>query len=151
MRYLEKYYPGRRHGTVNNLVGAAVGVLVYGGASYGFGYAQNKYREKASLFGVPADLLTGAVLTGASALGLLGHGTIGHLGHDIGKAGVGAFFHTLGAGHGGAASGLTRAVVPKNQVSKLRAAVPSATILGEIPKAPHGDFLKPGDLAVLAR
>lgn len=151
MRYLEKYYPGRKGGKVNTLVGATVGALVYGGASYAFGYAQNRYRERASLFGVPADLLTGAVLTGASAFGLLGRGAIGHLGHDVGKAGIGAFFHTLGAGHGGTASGLTRAVVPKGDVHKLKAAVPNATILGELPKAPHGDFLKPNDLSVLSR
>lgn len=156
-KYLEKVYHkvGGRAGSKGSKVFHALGsAAVYGGASYGFGYLQNRYREKASVMGVPADLLAGV---GLSALSLgcdvMGKsGALSALSRDVGHAGLGAYFHTLGAGHGAKASGVTRLLL-KNpaQLAKARQAVPDAEVLGAIPAAPHGDFLSPAELAEMAK
>jgi hypothetical protein len=152
MSYLDRMSPfrGRKAHAVFSEVG---GLAVYGGASYGFGYLQNRYRERASVAGVPADLAAGAGLSAISLIGdLLGwHGGMMAFTRDVGRAGVGSFMHTLGAGHGGGASGMTRVLVHSKDVAKVRAALPNATILGEISKAPPGALLSTGELLDLAR
>lgn len=146
MSYLAKL---KQHGIVKNLTTAAV----YAGASYGFGYIQNAYRSKAHVMGVPLDLAAGigfkAVSLGASMLGM-GSGFAPHL-DTIGNAGIGAFFHTLGAGHGAQKAGVKRLLVNEADMVKAKAALPNATILGDLGKAPKGDFLSAKDLAALAR
>ena len=139
----------KKKGVVPSLVEAAE----YVGASYGFGYLQNRYREKASLMGVPADLLAGVGLKAAAlAADVMGKsGGVACLASTVGNAGLGAYFHTLGAGHGAQASGVKRLLISDKDVAKARAALPNATILGEIPKAPHGDFLSAAELAEMAR
>lgn len=127
----------------------------YFGASYAFGYVQNKYREKASVAGIPADLVVGG-LSKAVAIGMDLWGStkmatgMAPFANVIGNAGIAAFGHTLGAGAGAKASGVRRLLISESDVAKAKAALPNATILGEIPKAPHGDFLSSRDLASMA-
>jgi hypothetical protein len=150
-KYLQRLYPGAKRSIVD--------IAVYGGASYAFGYVENRYREKASVMGVPASLAAGVALTAGSLLStFVGGGRIGGLVHkivpyaqDIGLAGLGAYFHTLGAGKGAQHSGVARIMVDQKDVAKVKAVVPKSTLLGEIPAAPHGDFLSSRDLANLAR
>jgi hypothetical protein len=148
MSYLDRIYRGRKH-----IVSEVVETAEYAGASYGFGYLQNRYREKASVMGVPADLLAGVGLK-VVALGceILGTGrAIAPHASIIGNAGVGAYFHTLGAGAGAKAAGIKRILIPEGDVEKAKKALPNATILGDLGKAPHGDFLSIDELAKLAR
>jgi hypothetical protein len=131
----------------------AVPTATYAGASYGFGYLQNRYRDKASVMGVPADLLAGVGFKALAIAGtLLGKGRkfVPHL-DTVGNAGIGAYFHTLGAGHGAQKSGVKRVLVSDGDVKKVLAVSPNATVLGAIPKAPHGDYLSAQELANLAR
>jgi hypothetical protein len=125
----------------------------FAAASYGFGYLQNRYRQKAQMFGVPADLLAGVAFKAAS-LGShvfgVGHALAPHL-DIVGNAGVGAFFHTLGAGHGAKASGVKRLLVGDADLEKVKKVLPNPEIIGAIGKAPHGDFLSASELAALAR
>ncbi len=134
-------------------VASAVTLVEYGAASYGLGYVKNRWRDKAHVKGVPVDLAGGIVLKLASLamqLSNKGTGLAPHL-DTVGNAGVGAFFHTLGSSHGAAASGLRRLLIPASDVAKAKAALPNATILGEIPKAPPGDYLSSADLQRMAR
>ena len=146
MGYLDKYHHSKR-GTARGVVEA----VEYAALSYGFGYAQNRYREKASLFGVPADLLAGGVMKAMALFGGKYLKGAHSLVDTAANAGIGAFFHTMGAGHGGKKSGLSRVVVPAGDVDKVKKAVPSATILGDIPKQTQGAFLSTRDLAELSR
>ena len=135
------------------LVANAVETAEFAGASYAFGYLQNKYRGKAQMFGVPADLLAGVAFKAAS-LGShvfgVGHALAPHF-DIIGNAGVGAFFHTLGAGHGAKASGVKRLLVGDADLEKIKKVLPNPEVIGAIGKAPHGDFLSASELAALAR
>lgn len=151
--YLDRLYPGRRHGTGHEVFKAALDVAEYGGASYAFGYLQNRYRERASVMGVPLDLAAGAGLTAAALLCDLKGWCSGlvPIVRNVGHAGVGAYFHTMGAGHGAKASGVKRLLVHEKDVGKVKAVLPDATVLGAIPRAPHGDFLSASELAALAR
>lgn len=156
-KYLEKVYRkvgGKSHGKGHKVFNALGSAAVYGGASYAFGYLQNRYRERASVMGVPADLLAGGALSAVS-LGceLMGKtGALSALARDVGNAGIGAFFHTLGAGRGAHAAGVTRLLL-KNpaQLAAAKKAVPDAEVLGSIQPAPHGDFLTPAELAEMAK
>lgn len=156
MNYLEKIYPGRKGSFTNELARTAVDAAIFGGASFGYGYVQSRYREKASIMGVPADLAAGVGLTALSFLGDwygVG-GVVGGLSHTtkmVGLAGIGSYFHTLGSGHGAQKSGVRRIAVHAKDVGKAKSALPNSTVLGEIPKAPHGDFLSPAQLDALAR
>lgn len=132
----------------------------YFGASFLAGYAQNKYRDKASVAGVPVDLAAGGALK-LLGLGvdLLGGGkwnrgwraTVHSQAHILGNVGLAAFGHTLGAGLGASQSGVTRVLVEKKDVAKVKAAIPGAVVIGEIPKAPPGDYLSASQLAEMAR
>jgi len=152
LKAIDRYHHHRtdKHGHV---VPHLVEMVEYGGASYLFGYLQNRLGERASVMGVPADLLAGVVLKGAALAGdLMGaSGGLSALANNVGNAGIGAFFHTLGAGHGSKSAGLKRVLVHESDVPKVKAAIPTATILGAIGKPPHGDFLSPAQLAALAR
>lgn len=153
--YLDKLSLGRKGSFTHALSRTAVDAAVFGGASFGYGYLMNRYREKAHIKGVPADLAAGI---GFTALSFLGDwygvgGVVGGLSHAtkmVGLAGIGAFCHTLGAGRGSQHSGVARVMVKKGDIPKVKAAVPGSTILGEIPKAPHGDFLSAAQLDRLA-
>lgn len=156
-KYMSKVYHkagGRSYGKSYKVVNALGSAAVYSAASYGFGYMQNRWRERASVYGVPADLLAGVGLSAAS-LGceLMGKaGALSALARDVGHAGLGAYFHTLGAGKGAKDSGVTRLLL-KNpaQLAKAKAAVPDAEVLGAISAAPHGDYLSPAELAEMAK
>lgn len=141
------------HGHADGFAGNLLTTAEYGGASYLFGYLQNAFPGRARIAGVPADLAAGVALKalslGCSMFGVAG-GARPHL-DVVGNAGIGAYFHTLGSGHGFTKSGRTRAVLPAGSANKLRAAVPEATILGVNAKAPAGDLLTSADLAALAR
>lgn len=160
MSYLDKLHFGKKGGVVHAVTSEVVGAGVYAGASYGFGYVQNRYRDKASLWGVPVDLLAGVGLT-AATIGCdlyVGHGKWGKRIHnltpitrDVGRAGFGAYFHTLGAASGAAKSGVKRLLISEADLPKAKAALPNATVLGDIPKAPHGDSLSARDLAEMAK
>jgi hypothetical protein len=103
------------------------------------------------------DLLAGivskVVVLGADLFGANGRMVRGVLPHvnTLGNAAVGAYFHTRGAGYGAQASGVKRLILPAGQVDAVKKAFPSATVLGAIPKAPHGDFLSAAELAEMAR
>lgn len=149
MGYLDRLNP-EKHPITG---GVLLGTVEYAAASFGFGYAKNRWRDKAHVFGVPVDLLTGIVAKTASIAALMTgkfEGAVPHL-DALGNAGVGAYFHTLGAARGAEASGLCRVLIPASDVAKAKAALPNATILGEIPKAPPGDYLSAEDLARMAR
>jgi hypothetical protein len=150
MSYLSKLHSGaKKVGLMHELV--ETGELVGGVAA--FGYLQNRYREKASLWGVPADLAAGAVLK-VAVLGCKYFGKFKrvcpHL-DNLGNAGLAAYAHTLGAGYGAQASGVKRLLISEADVAKAKAALPNATILGDIPKAPHGDYFSSRDLADMAK
>lgn len=141
------------HGHSDGLTGNAIGLAEYAGASYLFGYVQNAFPGRARLFGLPADLLTGVVAKAASlGLTLAGaaRGVRPHL-DTVGNAGIGAYFHTLGSGHGFKKSGRVRAILPAGSVAKLQAAVPESTIFGVDARAPKGDLLSTADLVRLAQ
>jgi hypothetical protein len=154
--YLDKLYPGKKGTFTHALTHTVADAAIIGGASFGFGYVQSRYREKAAVMGVPADLAAGI---GMSALAFLGEwygvgGVVGALRHTtklIGLAGIGSYCHTLGSGHGAQASGVKRIAVHAKDVGKVKSALPNSTVLGQIPRAPHGDFLSPSQLEALAR
>jgi hypothetical protein len=136
----------------HGLAGDVMTAAEYAGASYLFGYVQNAFPGRARLFGFPADLVTGVVAKAAS-LGLTLTGKVGgarpHL-DVLGNAGLGAYFHTLGSGHGFKKSGRVRAILPASAADKLLKAVPESTIFGVDARAPQGDLLTASDLARLA-
>lgn len=126
----------------------------YAGASFVFGYVQNKYREKASIGPLPLDLAAGLAAT-AAGIGMQiwgkGKSLAPHI-TTVGFAGLGAFAHTLGAGYGAQASGVKRLLVSAEDVKKVQAVLPGkVTVLGAIPKAPKGDFLTSDQLMEMAR
>lgn len=145
---LDKHPNGPGYSAVKNVVATAENAL----ASYGFGYLQNAYPGKAKIAGVPADLAVGVAAKAVSVLATLsGHGGVLRPHLDVlGNAGIGAYFHTLGSGHGFKKSGRVRAILPATAAAKLQAAVPESTIFGVQSRAPHGDVLTADDLAALA-
>jgi hypothetical protein len=147
MRYLKRF--------MKAAAPHAVETATYVGASFAFGYAQNRYREKASLAGVPADLLAGGGLKLGVVLGeMLGGSKVARyarLADPVANAGLGAYFHTWGSGAGAKASGLKRVLVSASDADRVKKLVPGATILGDIARAPHGDYLSASQLAALAR
>lgn len=135
---------------VTNKVAEAV---EYGVASYVYGYVQSRWREKASVAGIPADLVSGVVFKAASIAADLwgGKSLMKAAPHAnvLGNTGIGAFFHTFGAGHGAQSSGVKRVLVKESDLPKLKGM--NVTVLGAIPKAPHGDYLNSRDLAELSK
>lgn len=155
MSVFHHLYPGKKHSTGHEVYKATVDAGVYAAASYGFGYVQGRYREKASLFGIPADLFAGVVLSGGALvagdlLGYIPEG-INPIVAAVGHAGLGAWAHTHGAGAGAEKSGVRRLLIQEKDVAKAKAALPDAQFLGDIPKAGPGDFLSARELANLAR
>lgn len=151
MKYLDKLHP-RKAGMVSNVVET----VEYGAFSYGYGFLQNKYRGKASVKGVPADVLAGVGFKAAALLmDAFGGSAVAKVSPHInvlGNAGIGAFFHTLGAGHGAKSAGVTRLLLaPGTDVKKAKAMLPGSEVLGGIPPAPKGDFLSSSELAAMAR
>lgn len=151
-KMLDKLHKGSKNVGVRKggLVKEAVSVAEGAAASVAFGYVQNKYRDKAEIKGIPADLLVGALTkVVAVAADIYGKvpGWTPHL-HSVGNAGINAYFHTLGSGLGGKAAfpeGSKRVMLPPG------AALPAgATVLGVIPAAPVGDHLSPADINRLA-
>jgi len=151
MSYLDRM--SHRDGVGSYLLHGTVETAEFAGASYGFGYLQNRWRQYASVRGVPVDLLAGVALKvvslGSHLLGV-GEAMASHA-NNVANAGIGSFFHTLGAGHGGQHAGVTRVLTDKEGAKKIKGLIPNATILGAIPKAPKGDFLSSKELAELAR
>lgn len=150
MALLSKYHP-RKSGLLSNVVET----VEYGAASFGFGFLQNKYRG-ASVKGVPMDILAGVGLKAAALLmETYGGATASHVGSHVnvlGNAGVGAFFHTLGAGAGMKSAGVNRLLLPPGYPAQAaKKAIPGSEILGGISPAPKGDFLSSAELAAMAR
>jgi hypothetical protein len=149
MSYLSRLASGAKRvvthpmGIKNHVVRHAVETAEYAGASYAFGYIQHKYGEKASLWGVPSDLLggiAGKVVTLAAQVGGAG-GAVTQLTNVIGNAGISAYFHALGAGHGHESK---TAALPGTKVK--------GHILGDLGSAPQpGNFLSAAQLAAMAR
>jgi len=148
LKGLDKHPGGHGYGVLAN----ALTTAEYGAFSYGFGYLQNAYPGKARIMGVPADLAVGVAAKAASIASTL-FGIAGasrpHL-DVLGNAGIGAYFHTLGSGHGFKKSGRVRAILPASAAAKLAAAVPESTIFGVAARAPQGDLLTADDLSRLA-
>ncbi len=152
MSYLDRLYPGKKHGTVPRLIHEAVETAEFVGASYGFGYLQGRYREKASVLGAPADLVAGVAAKVVSlGLSLWGKGEMlsPHV-NVLGNAGLAAYFHTHGVGAGSQKAGIKRILVHESDVAKVKKVLPDATVLGAIGKAPHGDMLTPDMIQSLA-
>lgn len=123
----------------------------YAAAMGAFGYVQQRYR--AGVMGAPADLVAGA-LAKVAAIGLdyYGKGRKFHPYLDlVGNAGLGSYFHTVGAAMGAQNSGMKRIMVKDSDLGKVKKAVPDATILGAIPKATKVNFMSAAELAALAR
>lgn len=148
MGFLDYLNPENK-GTVARVVEGAE----YFAASYGYGYVQNRFRERAAVGPIPLDLLAGGVFKAAA----IGCGIWCKKGSALakstpytnvmGNAGIAAFGHTLGAGAGAKASGVTRLLLANHSdLAAVKKVLPNSTILGEIPKAPHGDFLTPSEL-----
>lgn len=151
-RFLDKIHPRK-----DTKMSAAVETVEYVGASYGYGYLMGRYREKAELGGMPADLLVGGALRVAGLLGehwrgaprflksAAPHATV------LGLAGLGAFAHMKGVGAGSRASGALRASLPPgtspSDLEKIKKLVPG-TVFSGIPPArgPH-NFLSSRELA----
>lgn len=169
MSYLDKFLP-RKSGTVGRGIHAAVDAALPAAMIGGFGYAMNRYRDKSSVHvpvvgNVPVDLgagVLGLAMTTFGLTSLLGRVTgigfikrhaykVDKMAGAVATAGLGSYAHTYGSGLGGKQSGVTRLMVDKKDVPRVKAAMPSATVLGEIPSAPHGDFLSSSDLRNLAR
>lgn len=150
MHALDKFHP-RKETIMSNLVETAE----YGAASFGFGFIQNKYRG-ASIKGVPVDVLAGVGLK-AAALAMEAFGgrmssRIGAHVNVLGNAGIGAFFHTLGAGAGMKSAGVNRLLLPQGYSAQAaKKMIPGSEILGGIAPAPKGDFLSSAELAAMAR
>lgn len=140
-----------KHPLVHNLMSTGE----YAAGSYAFGYLQNRYREKASLAGIPADLLAGAALKvvaiGTNLTSNKWARRLAPHANTFGNAGIGAFFHTLGAGHGAQASGVKRLLISEADVPKAKAALPNATILGVDKETRPRDVLSARELADMAR
>lgn len=144
LKSLEKYGPPRKSAGQKLTEGAAYAV-----ASYGYGYAQNRWR--ASVGPVPLDLAAG-IAAKAGALVFGRHlGSVGGLVDVLGNAGIGAFCHTLGSGAGSKKSGVRRLLVNEADLAKVKAVLPNATVLGEIGPAPHGDYLTHRELSEMAQ
>ncbi len=130
---------GKKSGAVHEVVET----VEYAAASWGFGYLQGRFRERASIGPVPADLGVGLGLKILALAGnILGKGgkVLPHM-HLIGNAGIGAYMHTHGVGAGSQKSGVKRLLVNAADVAKVQKILPDVTVLGAIPKAPPGDFL----------
>jgi hypothetical protein len=154
--YFDRMLPGSAGSRKHEAGKEVLDLVEYSGASYVWGYLMHRYGERASKWGVPADL-GGGLLASAAALGLglagYGGGLTPLIG-NVGRAGVGAFCHTLGAGHGSKKSGTTRMRLDAKDADKAQKALAAAgvktTVFGAIPQAPHGDFLSTRDLRQMA-
>ena len=148
MSYLAKLQrASKKVGLLHNVVETAE----YVGASYVFGYAQNRWREQASIKGVPADLAAGITLKAASlVLDLIGkgHNVSSHI-NVVGNAGLGAFFHTMGSGHGGEKGGVKRLLVSSADAERVKKL--GVTVLGDLGKAAPGAYLSARDLHAMAQ
>ena len=154
--YFDRLLPGKHGSHTHNVGKELLDVAEIGGASYAFGYLQHKYGEKMSLWGVPGDLLAGAVLTVGAVVATafdVGDG-VTPIARNVGHAGLAAFFHTLGAGDGSKKSNEARLRIEAGDLPKAQKALAGAgvktTVFGAIPKAPHGDFLSTRDLRAMA-
>lgn len=146
--YLARLNKGKLGVVSRNIVEAGA----YGAASYGYGFIQNKYREKASVKGIPADAIAGTGFKIISiAMQCMGKDGVVASGVDIlGNAGIGAFCHTLGAGHGAKSSGVVRLLINERDKAKALAAIPGATVLAGTGQAPTGAFLSQDKLRAMA-
>src|SRR6266702_270088 len=138
---------------VPNLLHQVVPTAEKMGAIAAFGYVTNKYREKVTFYGGHGDLLAGFVLKAAAVAGAVmgkGGNLLPHL-NNVGDAGLMAWAHAIGSGWGAQSSGVKRLLIKESDLKKAKAALPDATVLGEIPKAPHGRFMSAAELASLAR
>lgn len=146
MSYLKKFSQGvSSKSFMKSAVSNVMHTAEYAGASWGFGYLQSRYRSQ--VMGVPIELAAGVVgkalvLFGGEAMGLLPQ-VMPHV-DVVSNAALGAWAHTLGVGYGARqAASLPPGKAPTKALG--------TTVLGAIPKAPHGDFLSASELAEMAR
>ena len=141
------------NGTGPGVVKDLVTTAEYAVASFAFGYVQNAFPGRAKVGPAPLDLAVG-VAAKAVSLGLTLFGKVGgarsHL-DVLGNAGIGAYFHTLGSGHGFKKSGRVRAILNAGDAAKVMKVAPATTVFGVSARAPQGDLLSASDLANLAR
>jgi hypothetical protein len=123
------------------------------GASYLFGYIKGRYRERAMWRGCGIDLWAGGLLTLTSAwleIASSGRSLLAPHLIAVGDAGVQSFFNSIGAAHGGKASG--RPVYAMNEGAP-KVAIPAGmsqvpdTVLGAIGPMPQGAYLSAEELA----
>jgi hypothetical protein len=133
------------------MVGNKLARAAYSG---GFGYIKGRYREQASVMGVPADLLVGVLATAAGAVATISGGGQSSLGHQLdmlGDAGIMSFTNSIGAYYGAKASG--RQVLVLNPGTSAPAALPAGysqpgmSVLGDIPPAVGGAYLTAEEIA----
>lgn len=118
-------------------------------AAAGFGYLKGAYREKASVRGLPVDLLSGAALT-LLAVGLEvwsgGRSALAPHMNAVGDAGLMSYFGSLGAAYGVKTSG--RKVYVLDKGAKPPASLPPGmTAVAGIPQAVGGAYLSPEEVA----
>lgn len=144
--------------------GTAVGSVVHGLESYGagrlFGYVHGMYREKASLWGVPANLLAGIGLKVAAIGAALVTDRLSptarepwwasHL-ETIGNAGIAAFGFAQGVADGTKSSGRKIIILPKGAAAPTLPAGSVTDVVGEIPPAAPGRYLDLDQLQTAAR
>lgn len=144
---------GKQSGNLKTLAG-------YVGTSAAAGYFIGAYPEHLRTVGLPTVGLVGAVAKLAPLV--LGYfkvgGKLGSLARKgtpaldvIGNALIGVQIASIATSHGFPKSEHARVVVPQGDVNKLKAAVPSATIVGVSQAAPVGRVLDLGAIEEIAK
>lgn len=151
--YLDKLYPGQRQSTGHKVFTDVLDFAEISGSSFAFGYLMQRYRDKATLHGIPYDLLVGGVMTAGAVVGeILGVApAITPIAKNIGHAGLASYCHTQGSALGAKSAGVKRVLAKDSDIEKIKKIAPSTIVLGAIPKAAHGDFLSSAELANLAK
>lgn len=160
MNALKKMYKGTKHAVIHQGPSALGEAAVYGGASYIFGQIHGRYREKAAVkiagYEVPVSILAGVACKAASmavpANAKLAGVHIGAQLNNVGNAGVGAFFHGMGVGHGMKASGRKLYILESGKAAPAALGdLKQTDVVGSLPPAPKGAYLSTEDLRGLAR
>lgn len=130
-----------------------VGTGVYVAASEIFGYVHGRYRDKAEVMGVPANLLVG-VLGKLSAIALYAQGgklrNKAHYLNNIANAGIGSYVFADGVARGTRAAGRKIYVLESGGTPpSLGRGLTQTDVVGEIPQAMGGAYLSREELESL--
>lgn len=144
----------------SGLKGSLSTLAGYGVASGVAGYALGAYPDRMRYRGVPTLPLAGGIAKALSlSIGQFGlGGKFGGLAGKsrpildvIGNAFIAVYIATIATSKGFPKSGRARLVVPAGDINKVKAAAPTATIVGVSQPAPRGRELTPSDIEAIAR